>query len=59
MNRTSINARNWGERRHFVSLYVVQWVYVGLGVAQTSREKGCSWRGFSEMTAEESNGWPR
>jgi len=30
-------------------------LYVGLGVAQTSREKGCLWRGFPEMTAEESN----
>jgi len=29
--------------------------YVGLGVAQTSRKKGCLWRGFPEMTAEESN----
>jgi len=30
-------------------------LYVGIGVAQTSREKGCLWRGFPEMTAEESN----
>jgi len=30
-------------------------LYVGLWVAQTSREKGCLWWGFPEMTTEESN----
>jgi len=53
MNGTSINARNWVSATIF---YVVKWVYhyFGLGVAQTSRAKGCLWRGFLEMTAEES-----
>jgi len=35
MNGTLINARNWEERRNFVSFYVVKWVYhymLGLGL---------------------------
>jgi len=31
----------------------------GLGLLKQVEEKGCLWRGFPEMMAEESNGWPR
>jgi len=57
MNGTSINARNWGAPPFCLFLCCKMGIslYVGLGVAQTSREKGCLWCGFPEMTAEESN----
>jgi len=57
MNSTSINARNWESAsfRLFLCCKMGISLYVGLGVAQTSQEKGCLWRGFPGMTAEESN----
>jgi len=61
INGTSINARNRGGGAPPFCLFLCSkmgislYVNVGLGVAQTSREKGCLWRGFPEMTAEETN----
>ena len=51
MNGTSINARNWGDRRHSGYL-CCKMGNVGHGVAQIGREKGCLWCDLGQWLAK-------